>query len=92
MSPGCLHGVSYGTAHQTVQREQGPRLNHVNPPNGNEEALGPAWLLGVQREVTEEVVGSLGPGRIWTNVGGTNLIHRLQQNKEKQNLNDSAGD
>lgn len=63
----------------------------MNPPDGNQEARGSARLLGVQREVTQEVVGSAGPREMWGDVGQTNLIHGLVQNKKKWNLNGSAG-
>lgn len=43
---------------QAIQGEGRPGLNHVNPPDGNQEARRPAGLLGVQREVAQEVVGA----------------------------------
>lgn len=49
------------TVHQAVQREGGPGLNHVDPPDGDQEARSSAGLLGVQGEVAQESVGSSRP-------------------------------
>ncbi|TNN86112.1 hypothetical protein EYF80_003529 [Liparis tanakae] len=74
-------GAAHQAAHQAVQREGGPRLNHVDPPDGDQEARGPARRLGVQREVTQEGVGAARPRGMWGGAGRTDVIHELQQNK-----------
>lgn len=56
-----LSSGSRGAAHQAVQREGGPRLDHVDAPDGDQGARGSAGLLRVQREVTEEVAGPARP-------------------------------
>lgn len=44
----------------------------MDAPDGDEDAGGPAGLLGVQGQVTEEVVGP--PRALSANVGGANFI------------------
>lgn len=67
-------------AHQGVEGQQRPGLDHVNPPDGNEHAGGPAGLLGVQGQVTEEVVWPPWAQRAY--VGGANLICALKQQRK----------
>lgn len=70
-----------GAAHQAVQREGGPGLNHVDPTDGNEEARRPARRLGVQRQVTQEGVGPPGPRGGRRGRGLTLLGRRLRRQK-----------
>lgn len=51
----------------------------MNPADGYQEARRPAGLLGVQGEVTEEVVFFAGPRRMWADVGGADSAHRLEE-------------
>lgn len=77
--PGRLHGVCPGAGHQAVNRQGGPGLDHVDPPDGDEEAQGPAGLLGVQGEVTQQVVSCVEPRVGRGCVGQTHLVNRLQR-------------
>lgn len=73
--PGRPGGGIGGAADQAVQGQQRPGLDHVNAADGNQEARRPARLLGVQGEVTEEVVFSAGPRGMWAEVGVTDSAH-----------------
>lgn len=68
--------------HQAVEREGGPGLDHVDPPDGDQEAGCSAGLLGVKREVAQEPVGSSRPCRMRADDGDqTALLPRLQETK-----------
>lgn len=90
---GCgVGGGCRGAGHQAVNREGGPGLDHVNPPDGDQEAQGPAGLLGVQREVTQDVVGSAKSRWVWGHVGQTDFVHKLQRHQMKWKVEDRAQD
>lgn len=78
--PGRPGGVDGGAAHQGVEGEQRPGLDHVNPPDGDEEAGGPAGLLGVQGQVAEQVVRP--PCALRAYVGGASVICTLKQQRK----------
>lgn len=78
--PGRSGGGNRGAAHQGVEGEQRPGLDHVNPPDGNEEAGGPAGMLGVQGQVAEQVVRP--PCALRAYVGGAIFICALKQQRK----------
>lgn len=78
--PGRSGGAGRGAAHQGVEGQQRPGLDHVNPPDGNEEAGGPAGLLGVQGQVAQQVVRP--PRALGANVGGANFTCALKQQRK----------
>lgn len=52
----------------------------MNPPDGDEEAGGPAGLLGVQGQVAQQVVRP--PPALGANVGGANFTCALKQQRK----------